>query len=57
MSEKRRGFVAFVLKSGKITIPYMTRKLLGIKKGDMVDKSDIRNLGPEKEDSLTKNSV
>jgi len=48
MSEKRRGFVAYVQKSGKITIPHMIRKLLGIRKGDMVDISDIRILEPEK---------
>lgn len=49
MSEKRRGFVAYVQKSGKITIPHMIRKILGIKKGDLVDISEIRKLDRSEE--------
>lgn len=37
MAEPKRGFVAQVMKGGKITIPVEVRKLLDIETGEMVD--------------------
>ncbi len=57
MSEKRREFVAYVQKSGKITLPHMIRKLLGIRKEDIVDIPEDQKTGTGERDSLTKNKV
>ena len=38
------GFVAKVMKGGKITIPHEIRKLLDIKTGDMVDVPEIKKV-------------
>lgn len=44
MVEHKRGFVAKVIKGGKITIPHEIRALLGIEIGDMVDIPEIRKI-------------
>ena len=43
------GFVAQVMKGGKVTIPHEIRNLLDIKTGDMVDVLEIQKLKPRKE--------
>ena len=35
--KEQRGFLARVVKSGKVTIPINIRQLLDIKQGDLVD--------------------
>ena len=49
LTERKRGFPARVTKGGKITIPHEIRKLLGIKKGDMVDILEIHKIELRKE--------
>jgi len=44
MTERKMGFVAKVMKGGKITIPHEIRKLLDIKTGDMVDVPEIKKV-------------
>ena len=42
------GFVAKVIKGGKITIPHEIRTLLDIKTGDWVDVLEVKKLKPNK---------
>ena len=48
MTERKRGFVAQVMKGGKITIPHEIRTLLDIKVGDMVDVPEVKKAKPGK---------
>ena len=44
MTEHKMGFVAKVIKGGKITIPHEIRNLLDIKIGDIVDVPEIKKV-------------
>lgn len=49
LAERKIGFVATVIKGGKVTIPHEIRKLLDIKTGDLVDIIEIKNLKNSKQ--------